>query len=113
MDAMLSAAGFKDIGHYFPDTDDKYKDADSMTLLCEVKKLLAEQGFAVKNLSAAIQAEKPRLAKYIDAMKSRLAETLQIDRSAVGISAGTNEGLGYVGAGLGITVSAVVLLKTL
>ncbi len=111
MDALLSAAGLKDIGHYFPDTDDTWKGASSMQMLSLVLGLLAEQGYAVKNLSVAIQAEKPRLAKYIDEMKNSLANALRIDPAFVGISAGTNEGLGYVGEGKGITVNAYVLLK--
>jgi 2-C-methyl-D-erythritol 2,4-cyclodiphosphate synthase len=111
MDAMLSGAGLKDIGYYFPDTDEKWRGADSMEKLLEVKKLILEQGFHVKNVSIAIQAEKPRLAKYIDEMKFTLANALRIDVARVGIAAGTNEGLGYVGEGKGITVNAYALLK--
>ena len=111
MDALLSAAGLKDIGHYFPDTDEKWKGASSMQMLTQVLDLLNAQGYAVKNLSVAIQAEKPRLAKYIDEMKNSLSSALKIDPARIGISAGTNEGLGYVGEGKGITVNAYVLLK--
>lgn len=111
MDAMLSAAGLKDIGHYFPDTDEEWKGASSMRMLSLVADLLEKQGFAVKNLSVAIQAEKPRLAKYIDEMKNSLSGVLSLDPAYIGISAGTNEGLGYVGEGKGITVNAYVLLK--
>lgn len=111
MDALLSAAGLKDIGHYFPDTDEKWKGASSMQMLSQVFDLLKAQGYAVKNLSVAIQAEKPRLAKYIDEMKNSLSSALKIDPTCIGISAGTNEGLGYVGEGKGITVNAYVLLK--
>ena len=112
MDAMLSAAGLKDIGHYFPDTDEKWKGASSMKMLEMVTALLAEQGYAVKNLSVAIQAERPRLAKYIDEMKTALSGVLKVDPTRIGISAGTNEGLGYVGEGKGITVNAFVLLQS-
>ncbi len=111
MDALLSAAGLKDIGHYFPDTDEKWKGANSMAMLKEVLALIGAQGYAVANLSVAIQAERPRLAAYIDQMKNSLAGALHIDPTCVGISAGTNEGLGYVGEGKGITVNAYVLLK--
>ena len=111
MDALLSAAGLKDIGHYFPDTDEKWKNADSMQMLRQVLSLIEAEGYGVKNISVAIQAEKPRLAKYIDQMKNELAKALKLDPTAVGISAGTNEGLGYVGEGKGITVNAYVLLK--
>lgn len=112
MDAMLSAAGLKDIGHYFPDSDEKWKGASSMKMLEIVTVLLAEEGYAVKNLSVAIQAERPRLAKYIDDMKTALSGVLHIDPTCIGISAGTNEGLGYVGEGKGITVNAFVLLTS-
>ena len=111
MDALLSAAGLKDIGCYFPDTDEKWKNADSMKMLEQVVSMLAAQGYAVKNVSIAVQAEKPRLAKYIDDMKNRLSSTLQVDQTAIGITAGTNEGLGYVGEGKGITVHAYALLR--
>ena len=111
MDAMLSAAGLKDIGHYFPDTDDTWKGASSMEMLKQVLVLIEKEGYQVQNLSVAIQAERPRLAKYIDDMKNALSGALKIDQTAIGISAGTNEGLGYVGEGKGITVNAYVLLK--
>ena len=111
MDALLSAAGLKDIGHYFPDTNDEWKNADSMKMLAQVTALIREQGFRPANLSAAIQAEKPRLAGYIEAIKKSLAEALNLPETAVGISAGTNEKLGYIGEGKGITVNAAVLLE--
>ena len=113
MDALLSAAGLKDIGFYFPDSNDEWKNADSAKMLTTVLSYIAERGFAVQNVSIAIQAEKPRLAKYIDEMKNRLASLLDVPPDAVGITAGTNEGLGYVGEGKGITVNAYVLLKNL
>lgn len=112
MDALLSAAGLKDIGHYFPDGDERWKNADSMQMLAQVVEIIGERGYAVKNLSVAIQAEKPRLAKYIDEIKRNLAAVLAVDESAVGVAAGTNEGLGYVGEGKGITVHAYVLLRS-
>lgn len=111
MDALLSAAGLKDIGHYFPDTDDKWKGASSMTMLTQVVAMLGGMGYGVQNISLSIQAEKPRLAKYIDEMKNALATALKVGADCVGIAAGTNEGLGYVGEGKGITVSAYVLLR--
>ncbi len=111
MDALLSGAGLNDIGHYFPDTDERWKNADSMKMLERVLDLLKERGYAVKNLSVAIQAEKPRLKSYIERMKQRLAASLGVDINAVGISAGTNEKLGYVGEGKGITVYATALIK--
>lgn len=113
MDALLSAAGLRDIGYYFPDKDEKWRGADSMKMLDEVVRLVKTEGFKPKNLSAAIQAEKPRLAKYIEPMKQNLARALGVDENAIGLSAGTNEGLGYIGEGKGITVTAYTLLEEL
>ena len=110
MDALLSAAGQPDIGHFFPDTDPQYKGADSLKLLKRVCGILEELGFAVNNVSAAVLAERPKLAPHIAQMKRNLAAALGIAESAVGISAGTNEGLGYLGRGEGITVVANVTL---
>ena len=111
MDALLSACGLKDIGHYFPDTDEKWKGASSMQMLSQVLDMVAQKGLQVQNVSIAIQAEKPRLAKYMDEMKTALSAALHIDPTRVGITAGTNEGLGYVGEGKGITVHAYLLLQ--
>ena len=83
-----------------------------MDMLAQVLQKINELGYCVQNASIAIQAEKPRLAKYIDEMKNALSSVLRIDQSAIGISAGTNEGLGYVGEGKGITVHAYALLKS-
>jgi 2-C-methyl-D-erythritol 4-phosphate cytidylyltransferase/2-C-methyl-D-erythritol 2,4-cyclodiphosphate synthase len=110
MDALLSSAGLKDIGFYFPDTDPKWKDANSMEMLTTVVELVEKQGFRTQNVSISVQAERPRLSPYIEDMKNTLARALRIDPTAVGITAGTNEGLGYVGEGKGITVYANVLL---
>lgn len=112
MDALLSAAGLPDIGHYFPDTDPAYKGADSLTLLANVKELIGKEGYAVGNVSAAIVTQKPKLAPHIAQMKQNLAYVLQISERNIGISAGTNEGLGYLGRGEGITVTASVLLHS-
>ncbi len=110
MDAVLSAAGLKDIGNYFPDTDDKYLGADSINLLKEVVKLIKTKGYAVKNASVAIQAEKPKLAPYTESMKGNLSAALSVAPECIGISAGTCEGLGFVGKKLGISATAAVLL---
>ena len=110
MDALLSAAGLDDIGHHFPDTDERFKDADSMELLRKVVVLLANAGYAAKNASISVLAEKPRLSPHIAQMKENLAGALGVHKNAVGIAAGTNERLGYVGEGKGITVYATVLL---
>ena len=112
MDALLSAAGLFDIGHYFPDTDPQYKDADSLVLLTKAKELINKEGFDVGNISTAIVTQKPKLAPHIPQMKQNLAHVLQISERNIGISAGTNEGLGYLGRGEGITVTANVLLHS-
>jgi 2-C-methyl-D-erythritol 4-phosphate cytidylyltransferase/2-C-methyl-D-erythritol 2,4-cyclodiphosphate synthase len=111
MDALLSAAGLRDIGYYFTDSDEKWRGASSMEMLRLVRGILLEQNLRVKNLSIAIQAERPKLANYIDEMKNALSSILEIDPSRIGIGAGTNEGLGYIGEGKGITVNAVTLLE--
>lgn len=111
MDALLTGAGLRDIGCYFPDTDETYRGADSADLLEKVMRLLAEQGLAPANASMAILAETPRLSPYIGRMKENVAHLLRLPPSFVGIAAGTNEKLGYVGEKKGITVYATVLLK--
>lgn len=111
MDALLSGAGLRDIGYYFPDNDEKWKDANSLDMLKQVLALVNEQGLCICNLSIAVQAEKPRLSKYVDDMKNTLSSVLRIDPSRIGITVGTNEGLGYVGEGKGITVYAYTLLQ--
>lgn len=110
MDALLSAAGLRDIGFYFPDSNVKFKDANSIELLQTVLSLVRERGFEPQNVSVAIQAEKPRLSAYIEDIRNNLASVLRLDPTSIGITAGTNEGLGYVGEGKGITVNAYVLL---
>lgn len=111
MDALLSAAGLDDIGHYFPDTDSKFKDADSMQLLIGTAAMVKQAGYVPVNLSASIQAEKPRLKNYIEQIKQNLSRALSIPVSAVAVGAGTCEGLGFVGKGLGITAYATVTLR--
>ncbi|MBD5636274.1 MAG: 2-C-methyl-D-erythritol 4-phosphate cytidylyltransferase [Clostridia bacterium] len=110
MDALLSAASLRDIGYYFPDTDPKYKGAFSMNLLEEVLRLVKEQGLAPKNVSISILAETPRLSPHIERIKESLSEALHLPESAIGVAAGTNEKLGYVGEKKGITCHASVLL---
>ncbi len=110
MDALLSAAGLKDIGYYFPDSSDEFRDADSMKLLQRVVRIVKDEGLKVGNISVSVLAETPRLAPHIDGMKQSLANALELPPSAVGIAAGTNEKLGYVGEGKGITVYAYARL---
>lgn len=113
MDAILSAAGLKDIGHYFPDTDEKYSGADSMKLLAEVLKLVSGKGYAVSNVSVSVQAEKPKLAKHIEKIKENLSKVLKISTDDIAVAAGTCEGLGFVGEGLGITAYCIAVLTNI
>lgn len=111
MDALLSAAGLRDIGYYFPDTDEKFKGADSLKMLKEVLSLVRKAGYAPVNISASIQAEKPRLKNHITAIKDNLSTVLAIPADNIAVAAGTNEGLGFVGEGLGITAYCIATVK--
>ena len=111
MDALLSALSLRDIGYHFPDTDPKYKGANSIKLLEEVLKMVKEKGYAVGNVSATILAEKPKLLKHIPTITENLAKVLDISADKLGIGATTLEGLGFVGREEGICVHAVCTLK--
>lgn len=110
MDAILGALALGDIGKLFPDSDPQYKGADSMKLLAEVVSHMEKSGFALDNLDITIIAERPKLAKYIPAMRQRLAEAFRCDISQVSVKATTEEGLGLAGEGIG--AQAAVLLES-
>lgn len=112
MDALLSAAGLRDIGYYFPDTDEAYAGADSAELLKQTLARVRERGFEPYNVSISVLAETPRLAPYIEPIKENLARMLSIPEERIGVAAGTNEKLGYVGEEKGITVYAYVSVYT-
>lgn len=111
MDAMLSALSLRDIGYHFPDTDEKYKDANSMKLLSFVLDMVKEHGYKVNNISACIMAEKPKLKKFVPTITNNLASALGIPPTLVGITCTTLEGIGVVGREEGIAVQAYVSLK--
>lgn len=111
MDALLSAGGMKDIGYHFPDTDDTYEGADSTALLKQVVGMLSQINLAVKNISIVIMAEKPRLAKHVDAIKASIANLLFLSEMEVGITCTTLEGIGTVGREEGIACQAYALLQ--
>ncbi len=111
MDAMLGAAAMGDIGKLFPDTDDRFLGICSMELLTEVGSRLRAAGYAVGNIDATVIAQRPKLAPYIDAMRKKIAERLQIDVSRVSVKATTEEHLGFTGSGDGIAAHAVCLLE--
>lgn len=110
MDALLGAAGLADIGTHFPNTDPRYKDADSLALVRAVAKLLHERNFAIGNVDVTVIAQVPKLAPHIPAMRERIASALAIGADDVGIKATTNEGMGFVGRGEGIAAMSVALI---
>ena len=109
-DSILGAAGLSDIGVYFPDTDDKFKDMQSTKLLAEVFTMIVNKGFQVGNVDAVIIAEKPKLAPHIEAMKSKISRILLVSADDIGVKATTNEKMGFVGREEGIAVIATSLL---
>lgn len=111
IDAMLGAAGLGDIGTHFPDTDVRFKGADSVKLLSEAHRLLANHGYQIGNIDSTVIAQAPRLAPHIPAMRKRIAQTLGLDVSCVNVKAKTAEKLGPVGEGLSMEARAVVLLS--
>ncbi|MCX7904868.1 MAG: 2-C-methyl-D-erythritol 2,4-cyclodiphosphate synthase [Caloramator sp.] len=110
MDAILGAAALGDIGRHFPDTDEKFKGADSLKLLQEVKKLIDIKGYFISNIDATIIVQKPKLMPYIEKMRENISKTLEISIDCINIKATTEEGLGFTGSGEGIAAHAVVLL---
>ena len=111
MDAMLGALALGDIGQHFPDTDMKYENIDSTILLTRVKELIAERGYKIINLDSIIVLQKPKVKPYIEAMRKRVAEVLEIDIEQVSIKATTEEKLGFTGDESGVKSYCVVLLE--
>lgn len=109
-DALLGAASLRDIGYHFPDTNPRYKGADSRVLLREVTGLLAAKGFYVGNVDVTIMAQKPKLLPYIPQMAATIAEDLGIDADSVSVKATTTERLGFTGREEGIAAMAVALI---
>lgn len=110
MDALLGAAALGDIGKHFPDSDPKYKGADSLMLMREVRRVLSENGFEVGNVDATIIAQAPRMSPHIDTMRRNIADALGLDVSKVSVKATTEERLGFTGRGEGISAQAVALI---
>lgn len=110
MDACLGGAGLRDIGQYFPPSDERWRDASSLALLAVVRMLLVEAGFRVVQVDLVVAAERPRLADHIPSMKERIGAVLGLSAGLVGIKATTSEGLGFVGRGEGIAAWAVANL---
>ena len=111
MDALLDALSLGDIGKYFPPSDEKWKDANSLSLLSEVVELIRNEGWEVNNIDSVIVAERPKLKPYLERMKKNISNTLRIDDSLIGIKATTNEKLGPEGREEGISCHSVALLE--
>jgi 2-C-methyl-D-erythritol 2,4-cyclodiphosphate synthase len=111
IDALLGAAALGDIGTHFPDTDPKYKNADSASLLRNCLQLLESNGYCIENIDINIITEKPKLAPYIALMRNSLAEILTMDLTKISIKAKTNEQLDAIGKGEAIAAQAVVVMK--
>ena len=110
-DALLGAAALGDIGKHFPDTDPKYKGADSLKLLGHVGKLLEEKLYVIENIDATIIAQRPKMAPHIPKMRENIAGVLGLEVDQVNIKATTEEGLGFTGTGEGISSQAVCLIE--
>ena len=111
MDALLGAVALGDIGKHFPDTDEKWKDADSIEMLKITCALVKAKGYVLVNADITIVAEQPRLSPYIDQMRSVIADAIGVDLMDISVKATTEEKLGFTGDGSGIASLAVVLLK--
>lgn len=112
-DALLGAAALGDIGRHFPDNDPSYKDIDSMILLKKVANLLKDKGYEISNIDATVVCQRPKLAPYIDQMRSNIAGALALDTDDINIKATTTEAMGFEGRGEGISSHAVCLISPL
>ena len=110
-DALLGSAGLRDIGYHFPDTDPKYKGADSRVLLRDVREKVTAAGYRISNVDVTMIAQRPKLKPHIEQMMANIASDLQIDLSRVNVKATTEEHLGFTGEGLGMSCHAVCLLE--
>lgn len=110
IDSLLGAAGLGDIGQHFPDTDERYRGADSIALLGEVRGMVAERGLGPINLDATVICERPKLGRHREAMRRGLAAAAGLDPARVNVKFSTNEGMGFVGRGEGIAALAVATL---
>lgn len=110
-DALLGAAGLKDIGFYFPNKDPKWKNVSSLILLAECGKLIKKKKLKVGNIDSTLILEEPKISPYIDKMKENIAKTLKIKISQIAIKSTTSEGLGFVGTKQGCSAYTICLLK--
>lgn len=110
-DALLGAAALGDIGQHFPDTDPKYKDISSLTLLAKVGESLKNEDVSIENIDTTIVAQEPNLFPYIPLMCQNIANALSVDVSRISVKASTTEGLGFPGEGLGMVAYAIALVE--
>ena len=111
MDALLGALSLGDIGRYFPPSDSKWKDANSLLLLSKVIDLIRYEGWEINNIDSVIVAERPKIKPYVEIMKKNISDSLKIDQNFIGIKATTNEELGPEGREEGISCHSVALLE--
>ena len=109
-DALLGAAALRDIGYHFPDTDPRFKGADSKALLAEVARLIQEKGYEIGNVDVTIIAQAPKLKDHIEKMRETLANVMKVDKDAVSVKATTTERLGFEGRKEGISSMAIALI---
>ena len=112
-DALLGAAGKKDIGSLFPDSDPKYEGISSLLLLRKIRQLLEEEGYRVNNLDATVVAEEPKISPYIPKMKENIAQVLKIQTDRIGIKATTSEKMGFLGKKKAVCCWAVASIQTM
>lgn len=110
-DSLLGAAALGDIGKHFPDTDPKYKGADSLVLLSAVCSFIREKGYEICNIDSTVIAQRPKLASFIPQMRQNIADTCGLDADLVNVKATTEENLGFTGEGLGISAHSVSIIK--
>ena len=111
MDAILGACGLGDIGRYFPDTDERYKDVSSLKLLSEVSSLIKAKRYSIVNIDATVVMQSPKISTYIGKMIENLSNILEIEQGRINIKATTEEHLGFTGSGEGASAHAVVSVK--
>ena len=111
IDALLGAAGLGDIGQHFPDTDERWRDADSIELLQAVREQLGDAGYRPVNIDATLACEEPKLAPFRDEMRTRLADAVGLEPSAVNVKFTTGERMGFVGRGEGIAALAIATVQ--
>jgi len=109
-DALLGAAGLGDIGQHFPDTDPRFENISSLTLLADTNAMVRQKGFSIRNIDTIIFAEAPKIGPYRNTMREILAAAVEVDPDCVNIKATTTEGLGVIGRGEGIAAMSVVLI---